>query len=66
MDLTGSTELDDMSKMLNNFVLNNNRFPVDMAEMSRVMGFRLPALPPGAWVVFDKENRQVRYMPPGK
>jgi hypothetical protein len=66
MDLAGSTELDDMSKLLQQFVVERKRFPVDVAEMAKLMGFRLPALQPGAKLIIDKENKQIRYVPPGK
>jgi len=65
-DLQGSTELDDMSKLLQQFVVERKRFPADVNEMAKLMGFRLPALPPGARLVIDKENKQIRYVPPGK
>lgn len=65
-DLRGSTQLDDMSKLLQQFVVERKRFPVDVPEMAKLMGFRMPALQPGAKLVIDKDNKQILYVPPQK
>ncbi len=55
-----------MSKLLQQFVVERKRFPVDVPEMAKLMGFRMPALQPGAKLVIDKDNKQILYVPPQK
>jgi hypothetical protein len=59
-----STEFTDLSKHLQIFVHQKNRFPKDITELLRFAGMATPRLPAGYTMVMDKESTTVMIVKP--
>jgi len=63
-DLEASSELGDLTRLLQYFVYKQGRMPKDLNEFFTVLKRQRPNLPPGARLEIDKESQTIVYIKP--
>jgi len=63
-DFDSSSEMGDLSRMLQYFVYKNDRMPRDLNEFYSAVKIAPPRLPSGGRLEIDDGNRTIVYVPP--